>query len=85
MGLLNFLFNKVLVYTAIGNDQYFKAAQSFQREGLHYKVKSNSGNRPAIGQQYILNDTSTTAIYDFYVKKEDQQKAQNVLSKLRSS
>ncbi|WP_090991095.1 hypothetical protein [Bacillus sp. OV322] len=84
MGLFDFLFNKVLVYTAVGDEHYFKAAQCFQSEGLRYKVKSNSGNRPALGQQHI-NNTSTIAIYDFYVKKEDQHKAQNILSKLRSS
>lgn len=84
VGIFDFLFNKVLVYTAVGDEQYFKTAQSFQSEGLRYKVKSNSGNRPALGQHYI-NDTSTTAIYDFYVNKEDQHKAHNILSKIRSS
>jgi hypothetical protein len=80
LSLFNFFFNKVLVYTALNNDDYFNVAKSFKNEGLHYKVKSKSRNSSTPGQHFNVNDFRAPVIYDFYVKKEDQYKAQNMMT-----
>lgn len=84
MSLFNFLFNKVLVFTALNNDDYFKVAQAFTSEGLHFKVKNISRNNSNPGQHFNLNDFRNPAIYNFYVKKEDVYKAQKILSTIRN-
>jgi hypothetical protein len=40
LSLLNFLFNKVLAYTALNNEDYFNVSQAFKNEGLYYKIKT---------------------------------------------
>ncbi len=83
MTLFDFLFNKVLVYTALKDDDYFKVSQAFKNEGLQYKVKSNSRNSVTPGH-FTINDFRAPVIYDFYVKKDDEYKAQKILSTLRN-
>jgi len=83
LSLFHFLFNKVLVHTALNNEDYFNVAHSFKNEGLHYKIKNNSQNSFSLGQPLNENDYRNQFIYDFYVKKEDQYKAQKILSTIR--
>jgi len=82
--LFDFLFNKVLVYTALKDDDYFKVSQAFKNEGLQYKVKSNSRNSSTPGPNFNVIGFRAPVIYDFYVKKEDEYKAQKILSTLRN-
>ena len=84
MSIFHFLFNKVLVHTALNNEDYFNVAQTFKNEGLHYKIKNNSQNNFSLGQPLNENNYRNQVIYDFYVKKEDQYKAQKILSTIRS-
>lgn len=83
LSLFNFLFNKVLIHTTLNNDAYFNVAQAFKKEGLHFKVKKNSLNSFSPGQHFSENDFRNPVIYDFFVKKEDQYKAQAILSTIR--
>lgn len=83
MSLFNFLFNKVLIHTTLNNDAYFNVAQAFKKEGLHFKVKNRSRNSVSPGQHFSGNDFRDPVIYDFFVKKEDQYKAQAILYTIR--
>ena len=83
LSLINFLFNKVLIHTTLNNDAYFNVAQAFRKEGLHFKVKNRSRNSFSLGQHSSGNDFTEPFINDFFVKKEDQYKAQAILSTLR--
>ena len=83
MSIFHFLFNKVLVHTALNDEDYFNVAQAFKNECLHYKIKNNSQNSFSLGQPWNENDYRNQVIYDFYVKKEDQYKAQKILSTIR--
>jgi hypothetical protein len=77
------MFNKVLVHTALNNEAYFNVAQAFNKEGLNFKVKNKSFNSFSPGEHFNENDFRNPVIYDFYVKKEDEYKAQKVLSTIR--
>lgn len=80
MSLFHFLFNKVLVHTALNNEDYFNVVLAFKNEGLRYKIKTNSQYNFSLGQHLNENNFRDQVIYDFYVKKEDQYKAQKILS-----
>jgi hypothetical protein len=81
--LFDFLFNNVLVHTSVKNDDYFKVSQAFKNEGLKYKIKSSSRNSSTPGPNFYATGLRAPVIYDFYVKKEDEYKAQKILSTLR--
>jgi hypothetical protein len=83
LSLFDFFLNKVLVYTAVNNEDYFKVVQVFKNEGLYYKVKRKSHNS-STPSHFNVNDFKAPVIYDFYVKKEDQYKAQKILSSIRN-
>ncbi|AZU60461.1 hypothetical protein [Neobacillus mesonae] len=83
LSLFNFPFNKVLVYTALNNDDYFKVAYAFQKEGLYYKVKMKSRDNSPSPQNFSVSNDRAPVIYDFYVKKEDQHKAELMISTVR--
>lgn len=83
MSLFNFLFNKVLIHTTLNNDAYFNVAQAFKKENLHFKVRNRSRNSFSPGQHFSENDFRNSVIHDFFVKKEDQYKAQAILSTIR--
>lgn len=83
MSLFKLFFNKILIYTALGIDDYFQVSQAFKSERLYYKVKSKSYNRTTPGGHFTVNDFRAPVIYDFYVKKEDEYKAQKILSTIK--
>lgn len=86
MGLIRFLFfeKKHLVYTAFGQDMYFKATSKLSQHGVQYDVaRKMTANlfSPSAGAHIPLTRKSEidNAQYDFYVKKEDQHRAQQAL------
>ncbi|MGG2028010.1 hypothetical protein AB1282_20120 [Gottfriedia sp. S16(2024)] len=83
MSLYDFFFNKVLVYTALKDDDYFKVSQAFKSEDLQYKVKNHTRNSSTPGLQMNVSDYRRPVLYEFYVKKEDEYKAQQILSNLK--
>ncbi len=78
MGLFRMLFSKYrhLVYTAFGNEQYFKVVGKLKQGGVQYRtdIKRNPNTYQTIGH----NDN---AQYDIYVKEEDKHKAQEAIHK----
>jgi hypothetical protein len=82
LALFNFFSKKVSVYTAFNNETYFKVAQAFQNEGLSFKVKRLSNSSSVPGSHFNVNDFKAATIYEFYVKKEELNKAQKILSTL---
>ncbi|WP_088043378.1 hypothetical protein [Bacillus sp. EAC] len=84
MSLFDVFFNKILVYTALLDDDYWKVTNAFKAEGLQFKVKGTLRNSSTPGQQVNVTDFRAPVMYDFYVKKEDQYKAQKILSHLKN-
>ena len=73
MGLFRMLFSKhkCLIYTAFGNDDYYKVAGKLSVDGVSYETVSiRNSNR----NQYFSNNDLTQ--YDIYVKEEDKHKAE---------
>jgi hypothetical protein len=76
MGLFRMLFSKhkSLIYSAFGNDDYYKVVEKLSVGGVSYETVSiRSSNR----NQYFSNNDNTQ--YDFYVKEEDKHKAQQAI------
>lgn len=80
--MLDFIFNKELVYSATNHNDYFRIAQAFKNGGLKYKVKKQSPNSSP-GQPFSGNEFTQPAIYDFYVHKNKRHLAQKLLSTLK--
>lgn len=65
-----FFSKKKLIYSAFGNEDYFRIVARLKEQGVKYSVKSNidlSHRRNMVNSRY--------AQYDFYVKEEDENKA----------
>ncbi|MFE4141262.1 hypothetical protein ACFX4I_05235 [Peribacillus sp. YIM B13472] len=84
MSLFSF-FDKVLVYTALTKADYFKAVEAFESKGLKFKVKTRSNHSSTPGQHFNARDFETPAFYEFYVKNDDQHKAQQIISEFRKA
>jgi hypothetical protein len=74
MGLFRMLFSKYkcLMYTAFGNEKYYKVVNNLKEFGVSYETVSIR-NSNLNGNFARNNDLSQ---YDIYVKEEDQNKAQ---------
>ncbi len=63
-----------LVYTAFGDEEYFKTIERLDRQGIKYRTITsptvNNNNRGMMSNQYKQ--------YDIYVKKEDEHKAGSI-------
>jgi hypothetical protein len=74
------LFSKrVLIYTALGFEDFSKVVGKLQCAGIKYKTKTKISNRNRPGQINMFDSKYTP--YDIYVNKEDQHKAQEILNK----
>lgn len=60
---------KKLIYTAIGQSQYFKIADRLVNQGIPYSTKVHVGSR---GKDYFR---AQHMFYDIYVNAEDEKKA----------
>ena len=76
MGLFRNFFSKhkCLVYTAFGNDNYYKVVGKLSGDGVSYETVSIRNSN--INQYFSKNDNTQ---YDFYVKEEDKHKAQHAI------
>ncbi len=68
-----FVFNKTLVYTAIGQEQYFQIVDRLASNGIKFSTKSPFDIR----SQNCY--TQQNRIYDIYVSKEDEGKAMEAI------
>jgi hypothetical protein len=77
MGLIRMLFSnyKCLVYTAFGNDDYYKVVGKLSGDGVSYETVSI--RNPNINQYFARNNDLTQ--YDIYVKEEDKHKAEQAI------
>lgn len=64
------------IYTAFGNDNYFKVIAKLENEGIQFKTKTPMN----LGSQDFQNRHKTTQ-YDVFVKKEHEQIAQRAVHK----
>ena len=73
MGLFRMLFSKhkCLVYSAFGNDDYYKVVGKLSGGGVSYETVSI---RNSNSNQYFSKNDNTQ--YDIYVKEEDKHKAE---------
>ncbi|MFE4142033.1 hypothetical protein ACFX4I_09140 [Peribacillus sp. YIM B13472] len=64
------------IYTAFGNENYFKVIAKLEREGIQFKTKTpmNSGSEN-------FQNRHETIQYDVFVKKEQEHIAQRALNK----
>lgn len=62
------------IYTAFGNDNYFKVIAKLENEGIQFKTKTPMN----LGSTDFQNRNKTTQ-YDVFVKKEDEQAAQRAI------
>lgn len=83
MSLFSFFFGKVLVYTALTKTDYFKTVEAFESRGLFFKVKTISNHNSSPGMHFSSRDFQTPSFYEFYVKEDEQHKAQQIISDLR--
>jgi len=60
---------KKLLYTAVGQDQYFRVAAKLASQGVRYYTKIQ---RDARQQNYF---SERSRVYDIYVRVEDEGKA----------
>lgn len=86
MGLIRYLFfeKKHLAYTAFGQDMYYKACAKFSQHDVQYDaVRKMTGSLFDTSRQTHIpssrNNEIDNAQYDFYVRKEDQHRAQQAL------
>lgn len=69
-GILKSLFTKkILIYTAIGQSQYFQIADKLINQGIKYSTKVHVGTR---GKDYFRDQYM---VYDIYINAEDETKA----------
>lgn len=64
-----FFTKKKLIYTAIGQNQYFQAVDRLTTHGVKYWTKTQVDFQ---GRDYFREQNR---IYDIYVKEEDEGKA----------
>ncbi|WP_148357462.1 hypothetical protein [Peribacillus simplex] len=64
------------IYTAFGNENYFKVIAKLEREGIQFKTKTPMN----LGSENFQNRHETSQ-YDIFVKKEQKQIAQSALNK----
>jgi hypothetical protein len=64
-----YFHKKVLIYTAIGQNQYFQIVDRLSANGVMYWTKTQTEMR---GQDYF---SEQNRIYDIFVKQEDEGKA----------
>jgi len=64
------------IYTAFGNESYFKVIAKLEREGIQFKTKTPMN----LGSENFQNRHETSQ-YDIFVKKEQKQIAQRALNK----
>lgn len=64
------------IYTAFGNENYFKVIAKLEREGIQFKTKTPMN----LGSENFQNRHETSQ-YDIFVKKEQKQIAQRALNK----
>lgn len=76
MGLFRMLFSKhkCLVYSAFGNDDYYKVVGKLSGGGVSYETVSI---RNSNSNQYFSKNNNTQ--FDIYVKEEDKHKAERVI------
>lgn len=69
-----FFTKKKLVYSAFGNEDYFRIVARLKEHGVKYSVKSNidlSHRRNVINSRFKQ--------YDFYVREDDVHKANEAI------
>ncbi|QBP43015.1 hypothetical protein E2636_02740 [Paenisporosarcina antarctica] len=66
--------HKCLIYTAFGNEKYYRVVNKLIEYGVSYETVSIS--RPSLNVNFARNNTTQ---YDIYVKEEDKHKAQQVI------
>ncbi len=64
------------IYTAFGNDDYFKVVAKLEREGIRFKTKTPMN----LGSDNFQNRHENTQ-YDVFVKKEQEHIAQMAVHK----
>ncbi|MFE4704543.1 hypothetical protein [Peribacillus simplex] len=64
------------IYTAFGNENYFKVVAKLEREGIRFKTKTPMN----LGSENFQNRHENTQ-YDVFVKKEQEHIAQMALNK----
>ena len=76
MGLLRMFFSthKCLVYSAFGNDDYYKVVGKLSGGGVSYETVSIRNSNI---NQYFSNNDNTQ--YDIYVKEEDKHIAERAI------
>lgn len=86
MGLIRYFFlkKKHLAYTAFGMDMYYKACGKLSQGDVQYDaVRKMSANLFSPSAEAHIPMTRGNEMdnsqYDFYVRKEDQHKAQQAL------
>ncbi|MEY9868771.1 hypothetical protein ABIE66_004150 [Peribacillus sp. B2I2] len=62
------------IYTAFGNENYFKVIAKLESEGIQFKTKTPMN----LGSENFQNRHETSQ-YDIFVKKEQEQIAQRAL------
>jgi hypothetical protein len=77
MGLFRMLFSKYkcLVYTAFGNENYYKVVNNLIKYGVSYETVSI--RNPNVNGNFARNNDLSQ--YDIYVKEEDKHKAQQAI------
>jgi len=66
---------KVLVYTAFGSENYFKAISKLQSHGVRYRTETFNNNYNSSQFQSRVDNSQ----YDIYVKPEDEHRAQQAI------
>lgn len=66
--------NMKLIYTAFGQENYFKVISKLNNDGVKYKVRV-PGQNFGVSERSIIDNTQ----YDIYVKKEEVHRAGNAL------
>lgn len=64
------------IYTAFGNENYYKTVAKLEREGIQFKTKTPMN----LGTENFHNRHETTQ-YDIFVKKEQKHLAQRAINK----
>lgn len=65
--------NRVVLYIALNDEDYFRVARLLQTANIRYTVKSPFDMKMPRGTMFSTDQTRT---YEFYVKREDEHKAQ---------
>ena len=64
------------IYTAFGNENYYKVVAKLERDGIQFKTKTPMN----LGSGNFQNRHETTQ-YDVFVKKEQEHLAQRAINK----